>query len=190
MQNDFMEFIESSFDDNRQVIVDKIYLFLLSENRFFSLKHSQIRPTNNPVESEILEIEISCSKSWAELRIRLLRNLFKLYDKYPIEVEDVFEDYLNNIFNGFNSIYENEEEIVFKFLSRLDYTKYKANKLLYNYLKEMGKCGVDLKNNYDFIDDAIIEYIQIYSNILNPNSLPGYPDKVDEISEKLKKKKS
>lgn len=187
MQNDFLDFIESDFDADRQVIVDNIYLFLLSENRFFSLRHTQNRQTINPHETEILEIQIPFSKSWMNLRIRLLRNLFKLYDKYPIKVEDIFEEYVNNIYKDFNSIYENEEELVYNFLNRLDYKKYKANKIAYVYLKEMSKNNVDLKNNYNFIDEDTIENISAYSDILNRLSYPEYSETVERITENLKK---
>lgn len=187
MQNNFLDFIESDFDADRQVIVDNIYLFLLSENRFFSLKHAQNRQTTKPYESEILEIEIPYSKSWMNLRCRLLRNLFKLYEEYPIKVGDIFEDYTSNIYKDFNLIYENEEEIVFNFLNKLDYKKYKANKIAYIYLKEMDENNVDLKNNYDFIDEDIIESISTYSNILNPLSYPEYSEIVESINVNLKK---
>lgn len=187
MQNSFLDFIESDFDVDRQVIVDNIYLFLLSENRFFSLRHTQNRQTTKHYESEILEIEIPYSKSWMNLRIRLLRNLFKLYDKFPIKVEDVFEEYTHNIYKDFNLIYENEEEIVFNFLNKLDYKKYKANKLAYIYLKEMDENNVDLKYKYDFIDWDIIENISAYSNILDHLSYPEFSETVDSIKKFLKK---
>lgn len=186
MQNDLLNFIESDFDENRQVIIDNIYLFLLSENRFFSLRHTQHRQTTNPNKSEILEIKIPTSKSWSDLRIRLLNNLFKLYDKYPLKVEDAFEDYINNIYEDFNSIYENEEEIVFNFLTRLNYDKYKSNKLAYLYSKRMSKYNHNLKKDYNFINNNIIENISLYSNILNPYSYPEYQDKVNDITKNIK----
>lgn len=187
MQNNFLDFIESDFDADRQVIVDNIYLFLLSQNRFFSLRHTQNRQTINLHESEILEIQIPYSKSWMNLRIRLLQNLFKLYDKYPIKVEDIFEEYVHNIYKDFNSIYENEEELVYNFLNRLNYKKYKANKIAYLYLKEMDENNIDLKNNYNFIDKIIIENIFAYSNVLDPLSYSGYSETVGSITENLKK---
>lgn len=185
MQNHLLDFIESDFDENRQVIVDNIYLFLLSENRFFSLRHTQHRQIK-PYESEILEIEMPSSKSWSNLRVRLLNNLFKLYNQYPKQVEDIFENYIHNIYEGFNLIYEIEEEIIFNFLTKLNYEQYNSNKLAYLYLRRMNLHNVDLKNDYDFIDAKIIENILLYSNILNPYPYPEYQDKVDDIKENLK----
>ena len=187
MQNKFLDFIESDFDADRQVIVDNIYLFLLSKNRFFSLRHTQNRQTTKPHETEIIEIEIPYSESWMNLRSRFLQNLFKLYEKYPIQVEDIFEEYAHNIYKDFNLIYENEEESVFNFLNNLDYKKYKANKIAYIYLREMDKINVDLKNNYDFIDGEIIENISTYSNILDHLSHPEYSEIVESITVNLKK---
>ena len=187
MQNKFLDFIESDFDDGRQVIIDNIFLFLLSKNRFFSLRHTQNRQTTKPHETEIIEIGIPFSESWMNLRSRFLQNLFKLYEKYPIQVEDIFEEYAHNIYKDFNLIYENEEELVFNFLNNLDYKKYKANKIAYIYLKEMDKINVDLKNNYDFIDGEIIENISTYSNILDHLSHPEYSEIVESISVNLKK---
>ncbi len=187
MQNKFLDFIESDFDDDRQVIIDNLFLFLLSKNRFFSLRHTQNRQTTKPHETEIIEIEIPYSESWMNLRSRFLQNLFKLYEKYPIQVEDIFEEYAHNIYKDFNLIYENEEELVFNFLNNLDYKKYKANKIAYIYLKEMDKINVDLKNNYDFIDGEIIENISTYSNILDYLSHPEYSEIVESITVNLKK---
>ena len=187
MQNKFLDFIESDFDADRQVIIDNIFLFLLSKNRFFSLRHTQNRQTTKPHETEIIEIEIPYSESWMNLRSRFLQNLFILYEKYPIQVEDIFEEYAHNVYKDFNLIYENEEELVFNFLNNLDYKKYKANKIAYIYLKEMDKINADLKNNYDFIDGEIIENVSIYSNILEHLSHPEYSEIVESITVNLKK---
>ena len=186
MQNEFLDFIESEFDENRQVIVDNIFLFILSENRFFSLRHTQHRQTTKPYESEILEIDIPSSKSWSDLRIRFLKNLFRLYDKYPVKVEDIFDYYINSIYKDYNSLYENEEEIVFDFLTKLDYTKYKANKLAYLYSKRMKEINANLKNDYKFIDSNIIENISLYSDILDRYPYPEYEEKVDNITKHIK----
>ena len=186
MQNEFLNFIESDFDENRKVIVDNIFLFILSENRFFSFRHTQHRQTTKPYESEILEIDIPSSKSWSDLRIRFLKNLFRLYDKYPIKVEDLFDYYINSIYKDYNLLYENEEEIVFDFLTKLDYTKYKANKLAYSYSKRMKEINANLKNNYEFIDKKFIENISLYSDILDRYPYPEYEEKVDNITKHIK----
>lgn len=186
MQNEFLDFIESDFDENRQVIVDNIFLFILSENRFFSLRHTQHRQTTKPYESEILEIDIPSSKSWSDLRIRFLKNLFRLYDEYPVKVEDIFDYYINSIYKDYNSLYENEEEIVFEFLTKLDYTKYKTNKLAYLYSKRMKEINANLKNDYEFIDKKFIENIALYSDILDRYPYPEYEEKVDNITKHIK----
>ena len=186
MQNEFLDFIESDFDENRKVIVENIFLFILSENRFFSFRHTQHRQTTKPYESEILEIDIPSSESWSALRIRFLKNLFKLYDKYPIKVEDIFDYYIDTIYKGSSPLYENEEEIVFNFLTKLDYTKYKANKLAYLYSKRMKENDINLKNEYDFIDTNIIEKISLYSDILIRYPYPEYEEKVENITKHIK----
>lgn len=191
MQNSFLNFIESeNFNENEQIVADNVFLFLLSQNRFLGFRHSQIRGTTNPNESEILDITLPISRSLMNVRLRLLEYLFKLYELYPIEVEDNFESYSKNIFKNFAPIYKNEENIVHGFLKNLNYENYKTNKIAYLYLKKMNEHSIKLENNFDFINDEIINDISVYSNILDQYSYPNFKDKVEQIANYHKKTKS
>lgn len=167
IQNKFMDYVESNdFSDEERVVIDRIFLFILSENRLLSWKHMTQTYLNSMIPQP-LELTISPNESAKKFRLRLLNYMFSLCDMYPSEIEKILDQYIKNIYDS-NPIIEGEEEIIYKIFDKLNFDTYKPNKLCYEYLNRMKKNSIKLSFNFEkFLNHALLEKVSLLSNSLN-----------------------
>lgn len=120
LQNEFLDFVEiDSFNSLERMVIDKLFLFLLSEDNLFRFRHSEFK--NNLGEHSIINFSLSSTESLINLRSRILAHMFSLYDSYPNEIQEIFETYIRNISKDYEKIFLNEEIQVYNFFKTLDF---------------------------------------------------------------------
>lgn len=164
--NEFLDFVEKdSFNSLERMIIDKLFLFLLSEDNLFRFRHSEFK--NNLGEHSIINFSLSSTESLINLRSRILTRMFSLYDYYPNEIQEIFETYIRNISKDYEKIFLNEEIQVYNFFKTLNFEKYNANRLCYLYLEQINKNNINLKHDFDFLNKQLVDNVKIYSNAFN-----------------------
>lgn len=166
LQNEFLDFAEKdSFNPKERMIVNRLFLFLLSEENLFRFRHYEFK--NYLGESNIINFSLSSTKSLMDLRSRILTLMLSLYSSYQFEVQDIFETYIRNISKDHETIFLNEEEQIYNFFKTLNFEKYDANRLCYLYLEEINKNKINLEHHFDFINNQIVNNVKIYSDALH-----------------------
>ena len=171
---------KDSFNPKERMIVNRLFLFLLSEENLFRFKHYEFK--NYLGESNIINFSLPSTKSLMNLRSRILAIMLPLYSSYQFEVQDIFETYIRNISKDHEKIFLNEEEQIYNFFKTLNFEKYDANRLCYLYLEEINKNKIKLKHHFDFINDQILNNVKIYSNALHRFDR----HKIEEIRKKIR----
>lgn len=165
--NSFMDFLENYPANEKTIIVNNLFLFLIRENKVFDFHHSDEKQESS-MSLTIFSFYLPNSNELLSLRLRFLEYLFNLYYEFPNEVENIFEDYTRVINRNYISIFGEEQLLINNFFEKLDFEKYKPNKLAYKYKQKLDK--FNLENNVeDYINSDIIERIKLYSPILNNN---------------------
>lgn len=180
IQNKFMDYVESEiFTADERIVLDKIFLFILYENRFLSWKH-MTQTFLNSIIPQPVELTLNPTETIEQFRLRLLKYLLKLCETYPNEIEKILKQYTKSIYEN-NPILENEEEIIYKIFKKMNFDKYSPNKICYEYIVKMEKASINLNFNFDeFLNKKLLEKISLVSN-----SLDRYDDKFYEKPEKI-----
>lgn len=166
LQNEFLDFVETdSFNSLERILIDKLFLFLLSEDNLFMFRHYEFK--NNLGELSRINFSLSSTESLINLRSRILAHMFSLYDYYPSEIQEIFETYIRNISKDYEKIFLNEEIQVYNFFKTLDFNKYDANRLCYSYLEHINKNNINLKHDFNFLNKQLVNNVKIYSNAFN-----------------------
>ena len=163
LQNEFLEFVEKdSFNPKERMIVNRLFLFLLSEENLFIFRHYEFK--NYLGETNLINYSLSSTKSLMNLRLRILTHMLSLYDSYQFEVQDIFETYIRYISKDYEKIFLNEEEQIYNFFKTLNFEKYDANRICYLYLEAINKNKINLEHDFNFLNTQLVNNVKIYSS--------------------------
>ena len=163
LQNEFLDFVEkNSFNPKEKMIVNRLFLFLLSEDNLFRFRHYEFK--NYLGESNIINFSLSSTKSLMNLRSRILAHMLSLYESYQFEVQDIFETYIRYISKDHEKIFLNEEEQIYNFFKTLNFEKYDANRLCYFFLNEINENNINLEHDFNFINNQLVDNVKVYSS--------------------------
>ena len=161
LKNKFIDFlVEKENNYNKVILKNNIFLEILS--KLFLWRFS----VDEYIDGAVLirNGELYDCDSLRNLRSKLLLNLFDISNFDIIKFSQVFETYINQLNESNIEIYINEESLIYDFFKKCD-NSYIFSKLIYKYIKESEKLGVNLVNNFDELyDSEKIKIAKIYTS--------------------------
>lgn len=166
-QHLLMDVIEdkNNLMDVNPIVVDYFFIFIIENLRFLEWYHFDDVPTGMSVT--FFNFTLVYTTELMRLRFRLLNYLFKMYDDYPEFVNNTLKSYIKLIHKDVEKIIQKEFPMIYGFLETLDYTQYVPNKLAFKYRVALKKYSIDIKGDFEFIDEDMIKKIYLCSNALD-----------------------
>ena len=138
-QNKLMDFIETKLENNNEEVIKKtIFIFLLNENRLFDWHHTEFQQISNH-KLNINRFKLPITQELSKFRLRLLKYLLIIYEEYNLDVEKNLDTYITLMTPEYSDLIFNEESILKKLFSQMDFNRYCPNKLTYNYYNKLTK---------------------------------------------------
>ena len=166
-QHLLMDVIEdkNNLMDVNPIVVDYLFIFIIKNLRFLEWYHHEDKPTSKGVT--LFKFTLVYTTELMQMRSRLLKYLFKMYDSYPEFVYNTLKSYIRLIYKNVEKIIQEEFPLIYGFLETLDYTQYVPNKLAFKYFVALKRYSIDIDGDFEFIDFGMIKKINLCSNALD-----------------------
>ena len=190
-QNKLMDFIETPLKDkNKEMIKKTIFIFLVNENKFFNWHHVEFQRITG-IEININRFKVLMTEDLLKFRLRVLNYLLELYDEYKKDVEKNLNSYIQLITQDYFDLIIEEEKIIKKIFTKMDFKRYYPNKLAYSYYNKLTSIYYDKFQmySYTFPDFYEINNIESINKIETLSKITANTEKINSDEKIMQIKK-